>query len=270
MKDFAPEFGRDENGWVLFPKDQQERRSLFFPSEVFQHPAKMNFHLQQAIIEYVAEEGQTLLDPFGGTGSLLIAALQGMRVILLEIEDGYHRLQQQAVDNLRVADPKAASLVILLQGDNRFLLPIPCHHIITSPPYAQAMNIQRVRTRREDAPDNWLVEQDERMMEYSKDKRNIGRLNTFLYNQAMEKVYNLCYQSLPVGGTMTTVVKDRMKDGQRVYLSRWVDRVCKQAGFVLDRWEKWLAPGHGFSKIAASQGKEIVPDEDILIYRRLA
>lgn len=265
---FAPEYPRNEQGWILFPRDVQDRKSLFFPEEVMKHPAKMNFHLQQAIIEYVAQEGDVLLDPFGGTGTLMIAALQGYRVILLEIEDGYHKLQQQAKEELNKQVPGAGDLVILLHGDNRLMLPMPCNHIITSPPYAQAMNISRVRKKREDAPDNWLVEQDQRMMEYSKSPRNISKLNQFLYNQEIKKVYRLCYQSLLPGGTMTTVIKDRIDNGQRVYLSKWADKVCKEAGFELELWEKWKAPGHGFTKIAQSQGKMVVEDEDVLIYRK--
>lgn len=267
MPDFAPGYQRNEQGWILFPRDVQDRKSLFFPDEVMRHPAKMNFHLQQAVIEYVAEEGQTLLDPFAGTGTLMIAALQGMRVILIDIEEGYHRLEQQALDNLRREVPEAADRVILLHGDNRFLLPIPCNHIITSPPYAQAMNIQRVRKQKEGA-DNWLVEQDKMMMEYSKDQRNIGRLNTFLYNQNMEKVYNLCYQSLYPAGTMTIIIKDRIRDRQRVFLSKWVDKVCKAVGFETVGWWKWKTPGHAFTSDRRSKGEEVVEDEDIMIYRK--
>ena len=161
---FAPEHPRNEEGWILFPTDRKERKSMFFPEEVMKHPAKMNFHLQQAIIEYVANEGDILLDPFGGTGTLMIAALQGYRVVLLEIEDGYHKLQLQAKEELNEQVGGAGNSVILLHGDNRLLLPIPCNHIITSPPYAQAMNISRVRKKREDAPDDWLVEQDKMIL----------------------------------------------------------------------------------------------------------
>ena len=264
MKEFAPGFPRDEHGWIRFPRDVEDRRNLFFPDEVMKHPAKMNFHLTQSIIEYVAEEGQVILDPFGGTGTLMIAALQGMYVVLLEIEEGYHELQWKAKENLYAEMPEAAERITLLHGDNRFLLPLPCHHVITSPPYAAAMKISKVRKSREDAPDNWLVEQDERMLEYSKDARNLSKLNTFLYNQAMEKVYRLCYESLQVGGTMTTVVKDRIESGERVYLSKWITRVCKKIGFKELYWEKWRAPGHGFTNIARSQGKTVVDDEDIM------
>jgi len=267
-RQFAPGFPRTEEGWIKFPRDVQDRKSLFFPDEVMKHPAKLNFHLQQAIVEYVAEPGQTLLDPFGGTGTLMIAALQDMYVVLLEIEDGYHQLQQQAKDNLAKEIPEAAARITLLHGDNRFLLPIPCNHIITSPPYAAAMKISKVRTRREDAPDNWLVEQDEQMLAYSKSQRNLSKLNMFLYNQAMEKVYSLCYQSLLPGGTLTTVIKDRIENGERVSLSKWAMRVCEGAGFKLHSWFKWKAPGHGFTNIARSQGKPTVDDEDVIIFQK--
>ena len=266
---FAPEHSRNSNGWILFPTDVKDRKSLFFPDEVMKHPAKMNFHLQQAIIEYIASEGNILLDPFGGTGTLMIAALQGYRIILIEIEYGYHRLELQAKEELDKQVPGAGNLVTLLHGDNRLLLPIPCNHIITSPPYAQAMNISKVRKKREDAPDDWLVQQDQRMMEYSKSPRNLSKLNQFLYNQEMRKIYTLCYRSLPVGGTLTTIVKDRIKDGERVYLSKWANKVCEAAGFQLELWEKWKAPGHGFTRDRASKGEEVVDDEDILIYRRV-
>jgi len=268
-KIFAPEYPRNEEGWILFPKDTKDRKSLFFPEEVMKHPAKMNFHLQQAIIEYVAGEGDVLLDPFGGTGTLMIAALQGYRIILIEIEDGYHKLQLQAKEELSKQVPGAGDLVTLIHYDNRLILPIPCNHIVTSPPYAQAMKATRVRKRREDAPDNWLVDQDRMMMEYSKSPRNVSKLNPFLYKMEMEKVYKLCYQSLPISGTLTIIIKDRIEEGKRVYLSKWADKVCEAVGFQLELWEKWKTPGHGFTKIAASQGKEVVWDEDIMIYRRV-
>ncbi len=269
MMEFAPEFPRNEHGWIKFPRDQQERKSLFFPDEVMKHPAKMNFHLQQSIIEYVARDGEVLLDPFGGTGTLMIAALQGYRVVLLEIEDGYHKIQIKAKENLESQMPGAGQLVTLLHGDNRMLLPIPCDHIITSPPYASAMNISKVRKKRDDAPDDLLVEHDKQMLEYSRSPRNLSKLNVFLFNMAMEKVYNLSYQSLRVGGTLTVITKDRIRNGKRLFLNKWVDRVCKAAGFETVGWFRHEVLGFSFTKMARARGEETVDDEDIMIYRRV-
>jgi len=265
---YAPDLPRNEEGWIILPKDSTVRKSLFFPPEVMSHPAKMNLYMQQACIDFVASPGETILDPFGGTGSLMIATLQGIRVILLDIEEGYHLLQQRVRDNLEKQLPEAAKLVTLLHGDNRFLLPIPCNHIITSPPYAGAMDIRKVRTKRDDAPDDWLVRMDQQMMEYSKNPRNISKLNTFLYNRAMKTIYRLCWESILPGGTLTVNIKDRIEGGQRVYLSKWISMVCKTLGFVEEGWFKWQVPGSGFTNIARSQGKMTVDDEDVIVFRR--
>ena len=114
IKQFAPEFPCNEHGWVKFPSDVGFRKELFFPEEVGKHPAKLNLHLQLAMIDYVSEPGQVLLDPTSGTGSLLVGALKGRRVVLLEIEEGYHKLQQQAMHNLHEVDPTTQSMVTLI------------------------------------------------------------------------------------------------------------------------------------------------------------
>lgn len=265
-KVFAPGFPRDpETGWILFPRDSQERKTLFFPEEVRKHPAKMNFHLQQSIIEYVAKEGDVLLDPFGGTGTLLIGALQGMRVILIEIEEGYHRLEMEARNNLAQQVPGAENLVLLLHGDNRLLLPLPCNHIITSPPYSSALH---QRTIRNGAEDDDFVKMDKMINEYSKSPRNIGALNNFLYNMEMEKVYKLCYQSILPNGTLTIVLKDRMEQGKRVSLTGWAGKVCQKLGFQPILHEKWKTPGIQFTAINRAHGLTVVEDESILIFRR--
>lgn len=263
---FAPGYNRNEDGWILFPKDSKDRKELFFPDEVRDHPAKMNFHLQQACIEFVAKEGETILDPFGGTGTLMIAALQGIKVILLEIEEGYHRLQCQARDNLNQQVPGAGDLVTLILGDNRFIMPLPCNHIITSPPYASMLH---QRTIRKGAEDDEFVKMDRMINAYSKHPRNIGALNNFLYNMEMEKVYRLCSQSVCVGGTITIIIKDRIDDGKRVLLTKWVDKILRGLGLELIVWEKWKTPGIQFTAINKMHGLEVVEDESIMIYRRV-
>lgn len=265
--EFAVGFPRDpETGWILFPKDAKDRKELFFPEEVREHPAKMNFHLQQACIEFVAKEGETILDPFGGTGTLMIAALQGIRVILIELEEGYHQLECQARDNLNQQVPGAGDLVTLVHGDNRLVMPVPCNHIITSPPYASALH---QRTIRKGAEDDEFVKMDKMINQYSKHPRNIGGLNNFLYNMEMEKVYRLCSRSICIGGTITIIIKDRIEQGKRVPLCSWVDKVCKNLGLEAVLWEKWKTPGIQFTAINKMHGLEVVEDESIMVYRRV-
>jgi hypothetical protein len=274
-REFAPDIPRTSEGWIDMPSDTQLRKNLFFPDEVMNHPAKMNLHMQMAVIDYVASPGETMMDPFGGTGSLMVAALHEVRVVLIEIEHGYHELQKKSVANLERWFPGKGQLVTLLQGDNRFLMPIPCDHVCTSPPYASAMKIKSVRDCDIDnayiqktKTSVRLSEWDKQMSEYCKSERNISNLNSFLYTRAMEKIYTLCYQSVRPGGTVTINTKDRIENGKRVYLSEWVCRVFKQLGAEQDSWHKFKAMGSGFTKIARSQGKNTVDQEDVIVFRK--
>ncbi len=267
MKQFAPGHARDSNGWILFPSDIDLRKHLFFPDAVNSHPAKMNLHLQLACIEYVASPGEVVLDMFGGTGSLMIAALQDITVVLIEIEEGYHKLQQEAKNRLMQEVPTAAP-VMLLHGDNRFLLPITCHHIISSPPYSSMMHVDKPTKRMREHPEDSFSKMDKQMMEYTKNQRNIGRCNNFIYNMEMEKVYSLCYRSILPGGTLTIILKDRIEDGRRVSLTGWADKVCQRVGFKSILREKWKTPGIQFTAVNKAHGLEVVEDEDIMVYRK--
>lgn len=90
-EEFAPEYSRDDKGWILFPSDVNTRAEVF-PKEVNSHPAKANLHLVQAIIEYVSSESETVMDIMGGSGTVLIGALMNRRVICIEISEKFHKL----------------------------------------------------------------------------------------------------------------------------------------------------------------------------------
>src|SRR3990167_5730768 len=263
-RQFAPTFPREENGWILFPSDVEYRSSVF-PPEVNQHAAKANVHLIQACIEYVSKPGDRLLDPFGGTGTLMIGALAGRDVVLIEISPEFHQLQQTALAKIEEIAPGVGSHIMLINAPLQAVLPIPqfADHIIFSPPYASIM--------RSKGTDKLTQEKtDYNMAEYSQHPLNIGLMNDFIWSQEMERVYQKCYGTLRPGGTITVIVKDHMekqKDGERkriqLSLSAW--NACQAVGFRSHSWLKWKAPGSVYTHIYRARGWEVVDDEDVLI-----
>ncbi len=261
---FAQNLERNSKGWIILPDDVSWRKSLF-PEKVMKHLAKMHMFTEQAIYQHVSKPGDILLDPMGGTGTLMMAALEGRTVITLDIEERYHELQMDVYIHLRANHSDMLPCIQLL-GNCKLLLPIPCNHIIFSPPYGQAFKPSKKLTGI--VADKYRVDEAE-FQEYAKTQGNVGKHNTFLYNQDMEKVYRLCYQSLPPGGTMTVVIKDIIEGGKRTYFSKWIERVCKKVGFVLQDWFKVEMMGGPWQDIRRSKGETTVDDEDIMIYRRL-
>lgn len=262
-KTFAPTYPKTPEGWIQFPDDVKYRKSMF-PAEVMKHYAKFHMYLEQAIIDYTTNPGDTVLDPMSGTGTLMMAALVGRTVICIEIEKEYHKMQQRVLAHLRSKYPDMSNCV-LIQGNCKLVLPIPCNHIIFSPPYAAALKPPKTVSKFQ--TDKYHVSEEEYQI-YAKTTGNVGLVNTFLYNQTMGNVYKLCYQSLIPGGTMTTVTKDITENGKRTYLSRWIERVCTQMGFQLEDHFKHKIMGGPYQDIRRAAGLDTIDDEDVEIFRK--
>ncbi len=264
-KQFAPEYERDEHGWVLFPSDANYRKEMF-PVEVNQHQAKANVFLIQACVEYVSKPGDFLIDPFGGTGTLMVAALANRDVLLIEISPEYYKLQQTALARLEEIATGVSEHVQLLNKPNQLVLPMPsiADHIIFSPPYAAIMKSK--------GTDKLTTEKtDYKMAEYTfTSPLNLGLMSDWMWAQKMEEVYSKCFKTLKPGGSMTIIVKDHMEKRQRVGLTQAAVNTCKNVGFTQDKaeWFKWLAPGSVYTHIYRARGWEVVDDEDIVVLRK--
>ena len=262
-KVFAESRDRDENGWLIYPRDAQLRRAMFssdLADAIMTHPAKQNAHLHKDICEYVSEPGDTILDPFGGVGTSLLSATLERNVILIEIEDYYVGIIKRCINELESMDSNYGRMMVV-QSDNRLAMPIPCDHIITSPPYGNDLA--------KEAESSGLTSTiGAQGMQYTKANQNIGKLQPFIYKQAMQKVYELMVKSVKVGGTITITHRDRMRDGERIlYIDSIVGTLVK-LGCSIVMLDKWKAPGSMAAAVNRSMGLETVEDEDIICVRR--
>jgi len=267
MKVFAEHYPQDKRGWYQFPTDVEWRSQIFAP-EVMEHPARANLYMLQALIDYVSEPGETIMDIMAGTGSILIAALPemdklvGRKVICLDVEQPYCNLMQKTLDVLDLGDSSISHNVTIIHGDCRKILPLPVDHIIFSPPYAAIM-----KTKGTDKLTKEMGAQYD-FAQYSTSKGNVGLLNEFFYNQAMVKIYELCFQSVRSGGTLTIIIKDHIRKGERVYLSHWALRCCIKAGFEQADWFKWKPQGSYYLSFKRARGEPTVDDEDMIVLRK--
>lgn len=261
-KTFAEGRNRTDEGWLIYPRDASLRKSMF-SSELYDliqsHPAKQNAHLHKDIVEFVSEPGDTILDPFGGVGTTLLSATLGRNVVLIEVEEYYCDIIRRSITEL---DNNGASngRMMLIQADNRLAMPIPCDHIITSPPYGNDLF--------KDA-DKALNETIGKQVEqYGKSNQNIGKLNPFVYKQAMQQVYALMVQSLRPGGTITITHRDRMREGERILYIDSIIGTLRKLGLKIYNLDKWKAPGSIQSRVNEAMGAEVVLDEDIITMRK--
>src|SRR4030042_2475629 len=128
-REFAPKYERENSkeGWPLikFPLDKKWRGELFPELRLADHPAKANMYLVEACIDYVSEPGETVLDIMSGTGTIMIAALKGRKVVMIEIEKKFQDLIESEIECLELSSPEVGKNCTLIRGDCFKILPIP-------------------------------------------------------------------------------------------------------------------------------------------------
>jgi DNA modification methylase len=260
---FASEYDRDEKGLILFPRDLTLRRSTFvhwkeagLPAD---HPAKANLYLTQELIRYLTQPGDLIVDITAGSGSILLGAQEGRRVVAIELTKDYTNWMELSAKKMELQFPQQYTII---NGDCREVLPINCEAIIFSPPYAMAMNSGGGILSREK---EWMAGIESYR---AGDKRNLGNLKDFLYNKVMAQIYQKCYDSLVPGGKLGLIIKDRIRKGLRVQLGLTATRNLIQAGFQPYEWHRWKPHGSMFVIFKKKKGERVVEDEHIIIVEK--
>jgi len=262
---------RNEHGWIIYPgRDTDSRKDWDGDSwdKAKTHPAKMRAEVFLDIMEYVSKPGETILDPFGGIGTTAAAALYGRNVILVEVEQYYADIASEIYRGWEEEGRATGSVTVICQ-DNRQVLPLPCNHIITSPPYGsdlykaagalEGSDFYEGSTRMQD-----MVEQ------YGQHPLNIGRLNKFMYQKQMDKLYKKMVDSIPAGGTISITHRDRTENGERVLYAMGIIKSMASLGMGIKLMERWDAPTSVQNTYNKSIGLDVVTEEDILIFEKLA
>lgn len=266
-KVFAPGYQHDGQ-YVSFPGRDTARRRELFPDAVFDHPAKANMYLVEELVKYLTEPGDTVLDPFGGTGTLLLGLQMDRNVVLIDVEEQYIRIMQETIKDWRGRGliPEGRKVYVFL-GDSRQVikaLPFLVDAVIFSPPYANILSTGRDVREGE----RLTVEAFQAYGGKSASSLNLGRLNPFLFERSMKTVYEALYRRMVDGGRIAVLTKDAMRGGKRLFISDGTIRQTQRAGFVLDNWFKWKQPLSSYRAPATAKGLVTVDEEDILIFRK--
>jgi len=256
---------RNDQGWLIYPNDKNYRSQYFVHwSEVLEadHPAKANLHLTEDLILYTAMVGQRVMDINSGSGSILIGAAHNRLVTSVEIAPHFVEWQRRSLARMVKRGQTNANHYIL-EGNCEDLLPLEADSIVFSPPYSKAMNAEVT---------SGILSRDTQlaagMEAYRHDPKNLGNLDNFLYNRTMQRIYQLCFESLPSGGKLSLLIKDRISKGGRIDLGRPAVNMMGKIGFEVFEWHRWHTPGSMFTKIHQSKGRRVVEDEHIIIMEK--
>jgi DNA modification methylase len=252
---------------------KNRRTGYWFKGTTNSHPAILNIKMVEDLIREYAKPCDVLLDPFAGSGTLMIAAteeLGGHNVVLLEVENHFVDLQSTNLTAMRAAHKVTGSVGILL-GDNRRLLPMfrsAVDLIMFSPPYYGLGSGGHVVTEAKGGP----------KFQYGTSPNNLGAQSPLMLRESLREIYKLCYQALRPNGLMIVVTQDTIKGGERIRLTADTLRICIELGFSLvdvagrKRVRTIGAVYHQRDREAAGNKNSdlIIDHEDISILRRPA
>lgn len=267
---FADHRERNDSGQLLYPRDVELRRRLGFIEEVFKHPAKANLHVLQDLIEYCTQPGERIMDITAGTGSILLACTMGRKVTCIDLNPMYIDWMRRSAQQMRLEPGSYA----VLEGDCRELLPLPCDAILFSPPYANVLHAGGGILDREAIGQQLKEYSGTAKVLYNPDEyvgqnsKNLGVLPEFRFNIAMKQIYQKCLDSVRPGGFLALLIKDAMRQQKVTPLGWHHVQMLGKAGWEMDSWVQWDAPGMQFKDIHRAQGHKVVEGEHIIVMRR--
>lgn len=259
---FAEDYKRDEQGRILFPRDTPYRNKIGMTKEMRRHPTMNNLYLIEELIKWTSVPGDTVMDIMIGSGSILIGALMDRTIVGIEKSEFFVDAINEGVHAMGLQDKP----VFILKGDCQTLLPMGgVQSIIFSPPYAKSFTSKSMdeRSSSQNAESYALFTGGD-------DKTNLGMMNDFMYNQHMEEIYRLCYESLKPGGYCSVIIRDHVVNGPAMTLTMRAMQLLQLVGLEYVDWFKRYVEGSTKARYNRSMGYRVVDEESALVFRRSA
>lgn len=262
-------------------------RNRYFTKASFAHPAKLHLGLLAWIVERYTQPGQTLLDPMAGVGSLSYAALLQRNVILRELETTWLAHAHENAANIIRSAGMFAGTIAIGQADARLPWDVQADHIIFSPPYACRASSNQT-SRHYVSHKVYKMAKDEGVSYtdrwhkfanqptagaagsmtffYGEHPAQVGHLRDVTYWHAMTDIYTQARACLR-GGVMVLVIKDHIRQGERVCIADQTVTLCERLGFRLsERSARHVYPLSLWQRRRKERGELIVEDEDVLVF----
>lgn len=196
------------------------------------HPATFPISLAKKVVGLFSHEGELVLDPFTGSGTVNIAAQELARnSIGVDLKKEYVDLACKRLSENPNA-PGGTRHVFL--NDDAIALPkylrkdsIKC--IFTSPPYAHLLNRKRKNKSRRFRKNGQL----NKIEQYSQDPKDLGTMEIDKYNEAIGDIFESLLPFLKPKGHCVINVPDMWWENSRITLHIEVVNEMRKRGYEL-------------------------------------
>ncbi len=195
------------------------------------HPATFPISLAKKVIELFTHQGELVLDPFVGSGTVLVASQDVDRnAVGFDLQKKYVDLSKGRLANHNLFN-KSKQLAICDDARNisHYLQPESVGLIFTSPPYANLLNRRRRNKSRRDRNNEQLG----KIEQYSQDPRDLGTMPLEKYTAAIGDIFEELLPLLRPKAHCVINVPDMWWENKRITIHVSLIQELRQRGYEL-------------------------------------
>lgn len=219
----------DGRSWLLLTKSFWISESSPEDKAAYRHPAPFMIKDIEKLISMFTKQGMTVLDPFVGSGTTLIAASNlGRKGIGIDLNEEYHQLFIE-----RIAENTQLLECCYLVGDSFDILDSinNVDYIVTSPPYHNILRNNSKGTRNNTGK-NYRMSAREGVEYYSDLKNDLGNYDQYNdFITALKAIMEKAYHCLRNKKYASIIISDFTVDKKEVCVQSDIVRLMQDIGF---------------------------------------
>ena len=203
--------GLSAKEWAMLSRSVWSAKDVSSPRQDYhlEHGATFSEALASRVIKIYSKEGDTVLDPFSGVGTSLVAARKlGRRSIGFELYEKYYNITKRLLEQT-IFDAEDS---IIKMGDCRGLIDeveeVSIQLTLTSPPYSDFIKRSVEDRRTTHKTSKMVIENNSKVKPYGEDSRDFGNLSYSTFLDEVEKLMVKIFKVTKPGGYNVWVVKD--------------------------------------------------------------
>ena len=215
--------------WLLLTKSFWETETSVIDKGAYGHPAPFMVEDVKKLISLFTKKGMTVLDPFVGSGTTLIAAnILERKGIGIDLNSKYKLLYKERMSNLNLEETGeyivGDSLSVLDEVKN-------VDYIVTSPPYHNILRNTSKGTRNNNGKDYRMAARDgvEYYSELDNDLGNFEQYEDFL--DALKAIMQKAYICLNNKKYISIIISDFTVNKKEVCVQGDIVRIMSEIGF---------------------------------------
>lgn len=214
--------------WLLRTKSFWETEPIKEDKGAYKHPAPFLIKDVQKNIEMFTKSGMTVLDPFVGSGTTIIASNQiGRHCIGIDLNLEYKTIAEERIQELNLNDYE------YILGDSNVVIKdiTEVDYIITSPPYHNILRNDAKGIRNNNGKKYRIGARDgvDYYSDHENDLGNFNEYNDFIV--ALKSIMSECFKKLKKGKYCTIIISDFTVNKKEVFVQGDVVRIMQEIGY---------------------------------------